>query len=311
MSVAERKQAYFSKLGKLLEGYSKVLIVGADNVGSNQMQRVRKSLRGKGVVLMGKNTMVRKAIRGVAESNPKLQALLPYVKGNVGLVFVQEDLSSVKKIIAENKVAAPAKIGALAPCDVIVPAGPTGLEPTQTSFLQALNIASKISKGQIDIVQDVKLIALGQKVGSSEATLLAKLNIKPFAYGLTILTVYDEGSIYDAKILDMSDEDILGKFRSGVRNVASVSLATGYPTLASLPHSLIRGYKNIMSIGLATEFSFPQVDKLKNMLANPGAFATTTTAVAPAESKGKPKEEAPAKKEEPEEEEDMGLGLFD
>jgi len=309
MSVAERKQAYFSKLGKLLEEYSKVLIVGADNVGSNQMQRVRKSLRGKGVVLMGKNTMVRKAVRGVAESNPKLQALLPYVKGNVGLVFVKDDLSAVKKIIAENKVAAPAKIGSIAPCDVIIPAGPTGLEPTQTSFLQALNIASKISKGQIDISQDVKLISFGQKVGSSEATLLGKLNIKPFAYGLSILTVYDEGSIYDAKILDMSDDDILAKFRAAVRNVASVSLATNYPTLASLPHSLIRGYKNVLSIGLATEFSFPQVDKLKNMLANPGAFVTTTAAP---EAKGKPKEEAPAKKEEPaEEEEDMGLGLFD
>jgi len=309
MSVAERKQAYFSKLGKLLEEYSKVLIVGADNVGSNQMQRVRKSLRGKGVVLMGKNTMVRKAVRGVAESNPKLQALLPYVKGNVGLIFVKDDLSAVKKIIAENKVAAPAKIGSIAPCDVIIPAGPTGLEPTQTSFLQALNIASKISKGQIDISQDVKLISFGQKVGSSEATLLGKLNIKPFAYGLSILTVYDEGSIYDAKILDMSDDDILAKFRAAVRNVASVSLATNYPTLASLPHSLIRGYKNVLSIGLATEFSFPQVDKLKNMLANPGAFVTTTAAP---EAKGKPKEEAPAKKEEPaEEEEDMGLGLFD
>jgi len=304
MSVAERKQAYFNKLGKLIEEYPKILIVGADNVGSNQMAKIRKALRGKGTLLMGKNTMVRKAIRGYAESNPKLQSLLPLVRGNVGLVFAKENLSEIKKIIADNKVSAPAKVGSIAPCDVTVPAGPTGMEPTQTSFLQALNIASKISKGQVDIVADVKIITTGQKVGSSEATLCAKLNIRPFAYGLVIQTVYDEGSIYDAKVLDMSDDDILAKFQAGARNVAAVSLATGIPTLASLPHSLRRGFKNILSIALATDYSFPKADAFKNAKAAPAQSAAPAAAAKPkVEEKKKPEPE-------PEEDEDMGLDLF-
>jgi len=304
MSVAERKQAYFNKLGKLIEEYPKILIVGADNVGSNQMAKIRKALRGKGTLLMGKNTMVRKAIRGYAESNPQLQTLLPLVRGNVGLVFAKDDLSGIKKIISENKVSAPAKVGAIAPCDVIVPAGPTGMEPTQTSFLQALNIASKISKGQVDIVADVKIIVTGQKVGSSEATLLQKLNIRPFAYGLGIQTVYDEGSIYDAKVLDMSDEDILAKFQAGARNVASLSLATGIPTLASLPHSLRNGFKNLLSVALATDYSFKQADAFKN--APVASAAPAASSAAPAASKPAEKVKEP----EPEEDEDMGLDLF-
>jgi len=304
MSVAERKQAYFNKLGKLIEEYPKILVVGADNVGSNQMAKVRKALRGKGTLLMGKNTMVRKAIRGYAESNPQLQALLPLVRGNVGLVFAKEDLSGIKKIISDHKVSAPAKVGAIAPCDVVVPAGPTGMEPTQTSFLQALNIASKISKGQVDIVADVKIIVTGQKVGSSEATLLQKLNIRPFAYGLSILTVYDEGSIYDAKVLDMSDADILAKFQAGARNVAAVSLATGIPTLASLPHSLLNGFKRLLAVALATDYSFKQADAYKNAPVASAAPAATSAA-APA---SKPAEKV--KEPEPEEDEDMGLDLF-
>jgi large subunit ribosomal protein LP0 len=311
MSGGDRKQAYFAKLGKLLEEYPKIIIVGADNVGSNQMQKVRKSLRGKAVLLMGKNTMVRKAVRGAAESNPKLTNLLPHIKNNVGLLFAKDDLSSVKKIILENKVAAPAKVGAISPVDVIVPAGPTGMEPTQTSFLQALNIPSKIVKGQVEISNDVKLLSFGQKVGSSEATLLAKLNIKPFFYGLGILKIYDEGSVYDASVLDITDEVILQKFRNGVNNVASISLALHQPTLASLPHSLIKGYKNILSISLATDFTIKQTEQLKAYLANPNAFAATTTAPAKQETKAPAKEEK--KKEEPKEEEDeeMGLSLFD
>jgi large subunit ribosomal protein LP0 len=313
MSGGDRKQNYFAKLNKLLEDYNKVLIVGADNVGSHHMQSIRKSLRGKAVLLMGKNTMVRKAIRGIAESNPKLQTLLPYIKFNVGLLFCKDDLSGIKKTVSELRVAAPAKVGAICPNDVIVPAGPTGMEPTQTSFLQALNIPSKIVKGQVDILNDVRILQKGQKVGQSESSLLAKLNIKPFSYGLSILTVYDEGSIYDVAVLDMSDADIVAKFNAGVGKVAALSLGLGYPTVAALPHVLIRGYKNLLSISVSTEYSFKQADKVKQMLANPGAFAAATT-VQPAVTSGNkpPKDEPKPKAPEPEEEDaDMGLSLFD
>jgi large subunit ribosomal protein LP0 len=315
-SQAARKQAYFTKIVKLLDENPRILIVGADNVGSNQMQKIRIALRGKGVVLMGKNTMIRKALRGHAENNKGLEALLPYVKGNIGFVFTKETPGSLKKIITDNKVAAPAKPGSVAPCDVTVPAGPTGMEPTMTSFLQALGIASKIAKGQVEILNDVLLVKTGQKVGSSEASLLAKLDIKPFSYGLVIQGVYENGSVWEPSLLDMGEKEVLDKFAQGVRNVAAISLAAGYPTLASVPHSLTRGYKNVLSIGLATSYSFPKVEELKKILANPGAFSAPPPAAAAADSGakggGKKEEKKPEpKKEEPEEEEDMGLGLFD
>jgi len=310
---SERKQAYFNKLVKLLDEYPKIFIVVADNVGSAHMQSIRKALRGKAVVLMGKNTMIRKAIRGHLQNNASLEALLPAIKGNIGFIFTKGDLTEIKKIIIDNKVSAPAKAGAIAPCDVVVAAGNTGLEPTQTSFLQALNIPSKITRGQIEITNDIPLIKEGNKVGASESNLLAKLNIRPFKYGLKIKTVYDNGSMYDAKVLDLTDDDIISKFKNGVRNVASVSLAVGYPTLASLPHSLARGYKNLLSIAVATDFTFPNAEKVKKYLANPGAFAAAAPATSAKEDKKAPAKEE-KKKEEPkeeEEEEDMGLGLFD
>jgi len=274
---AEKKQEYFAKLIKLLEEHTRIFLVGADNVGSFHMQKIRQSLRQDAVILMGKNTMIRKAIKGHTQNNPAIEALLPFIRGNVGFVFIKNssELATVEKIISQNKVQAPAKAGAIAPCDVIVPAGNTGMEPTQTSFLQALNIPSKIARGQIEIINDVFLIKEGVKVGQSEAALLGKLNIKPFSYGLVLKNVYDNGAIYDPKYLKISDSDVLAKFASGVANVASVSLATGYPTLASLPHSIIHGYKNVLAIALATDYSFRQAEKVKQYLANPSAFAST------------------------------------
>jgi len=217
----------------------------------------------------------------------------------------------LQRKITELKVAAPAKAGTFAPIDVIVPAGGTGMEPTQTSFLQALNIPSKITRGQVEIISDVHLIKKGSKVGASEANLLAKLDIKPFSYGLVIRTVYENGVIYDASILEMTDADILGKFQAGVRNVASLSLALHYPTVASVPHSLINGYKRVLSIGLGTEYSFPKAEEMKKSL-----LAGPTKSTAPTSSgnanKAPPKEEKKKEPEpEPEEEADMGFGLFD
>ena len=55
--------------------------------------------------------------------------------------------------------------------------------------MQALNIPTKINKGCVEIVSDVHLIKQSEKVGGSEATLLAKLGIKPFSYGLVIQKV--------------------------------------------------------------------------------------------------------------------------
>jgi len=310
MSGAEstRKQVYFTKLIQLLNEYDKIFIVGADNVGSNQMQNIRKSLRGKGVVLMGKNTMIRKAIRGHLQNNPNVESLLPFVRGNIGFVFAKEDLGGVKKIIADNKVAAPAKAGAIAPCDVIVPAGNTGLEPTQTSFFQALNIATKINKGQIEITNNVHLIKPGDRVGASEAGLLAKLNIKPFAYGLQIKSVWDNGSVYGPEVLELTDDAIISKFSNGVKNIAAIGLQIGYPTVASLPHSLIRGYKNVLSIALGTDYSFPQAQKIKDYIANPGAFAAAAAPAAKGGAKEEPKKEE--KKEEKKEDSDDDVGGF-
>ena len=67
-----------------------------DNVGSKQMQQIRIALRGRAVVLMGKNTMMRKAIRGHLDNNPDLERLLPHIRGNIGFVFTKEELGALK-----------------------------------------------------------------------------------------------------------------------------------------------------------------------------------------------------------------------
>merc|ERR1719479_300140 len=253
--------------------------------------------------------MMRKAIRGMLDKHAELEKILPCIVGNIGFVFTNEDLNEIRDLLLANKVKAPARAGAIAPLDVKVPPQNTGLGPEKTSFFQALSIPTKISRGTIEIINEVHLITTGDKVGMSEATLLNMLNISPFSYGLAVTNVYDNGAIFSPKVLDITDEDIKEKFMSGVANIAAVSLAIGYPTAASVPHSIVNGFKNLMAIAAETDITFAAAEKLKAYLADPSAFAV---AAAPASAAADAAPAAAAKVEEPEEEsdDDMGLDLF-
>lgn len=315
-SKADKKIAYDAKLCQLLDDYTQILVAGADNVGSLQLQSIRKGLRGDSVVLMGKNTMMKRSVRIHAEKtgNQAFLNLIPLLVGNVGLIFTKGDLKEVSEEVAKYKVGAPARVGLVAPCDVVVPPGNTGLDPSQTSFFQVLNIPTKINKGTVEIITPVELIKKGDKVGSSEAALLAKLGIRPFSYGLEIANVYDNGSVFRPEVLDLTDEDLIAKFATGVSMVTSLSLAISYPTLAAAPHMFINSFKNVLSVALGTEYSFPEADKVKEYLADPSKFAV---AAAPAAATGGAAPDAAAakveeKKDEPAEEsdDDMGFDLF-
>lgn len=219
-----RKSEYFVKMAEFLAVYNRILLVNADNVGSYQMQQIRQALRGDAIIFMGKNTLMKKAIRGYLEHKPDLEKLLPQIKNNVGMVFTHLDLIYIRNKLLENKKAAPAKTGAIAPLDVFIPKGSCGLGPEKTTFFQNLSIPTKITRGQIELTNDFHLIRKNCKVGASEATLLNMLNVSPFSYGLKVVTVYDKGSIFKAELLDLTGEDVISIFQKGISNVNATAL---------------------------------------------------------------------------------------
>jgi large subunit ribosomal protein LP0 len=136
------------------------------------------------------------------------------------------------------------------------------MEPGKTSFFQALGIPTKIARGTIEIVADVQVVTAGTRVGPSEATLLNMLNISPFTYGMTVVQIYDQGNMFTPDVLDISTDELINRFLTGIKTVAAISLALNYPTIASVTHSLVNSYKNLLAIALATEYTFDGADKV-------------------------------------------------
>eukprot|EP01060_Flectonema_neradi_P013599 TRINITY_DN2034_c0_g1_i1.p1 TRINITY_DN2034_c0_g1~~TRINITY_DN2034_c0_g1_i1.p1 ORF type:complete len:329 (+),score=107.63 TRINITY_DN2034_c0_g1_i1:2-988(+) len=292
---SNKKKGFFVKMNEYLDSYDKIVVVGCDNVTSRQFNTMRIGMRKsgefpiEGKILMGKNTMMKKVLQERADADPEnaikqLQntRLGEMLKLNRGLIFTNDDLTEVMKMVEAQVVQSQARVGSVAPCDVVVPAGITSLEPGQTSFFQALNIHTKITKGTIEMLNEVHLIQKGDKVGPSEAILLQKMKINPFYYGLVMEEIYDQGSFYSPKVLKMTEDDKEAMVRRGINQVLGLSLGLGWTTEASFPHVALNAFKNIFSISLGTDYDFSAfgADQLKKdikegkVTAAPAATAT-------------------------------------
>jgi large subunit ribosomal protein LP0 len=131
----------------------------------------------------------------------------------------------------------------------------------------ALGVPTKIARGTIEIVNEVHLVHKAAKVGASEATLLNMLNISPFTYGMVVQQVYDSGNVFAPSILDIEEKELLSYFTAAIRNVTSVSLAAGYPTIVSVSHSLVNSYKNLLAVSVETDYDFEGSEKVSPFLA--------------------------------------------
>jgi large subunit ribosomal protein LP0 len=230
-------------------------------------------------------------------ARPQLVHVKEQLKGNTGLIWTNGDLSAIKAILDSQVRGAPAKVGSVAPRDVIVPAGPTGMDPKQTGFFQALNIQTKIVKAQIEIVNPVTVIMQGDKVNASQAALLDKLKIMPFEYKMNIRSFLEGGKLVDAKVLSITSDDIMDTFKASAMNLTKLSLGSGYIIASATPHLLINAFKNLAGAAIASDYDFPALAALKSAAASAPAAGGAAAAGAPAAAEAAP---------EPEEDVDMG-----
>jgi large subunit ribosomal protein LP0 len=271
-----KKEAYWVRLQGVAAKYKNCLFVDANNVSSKQISKIRVSLREiDAYMIMGKNTLMKAALNEANREpeegdanyeeakktfvyNDNIDKILTQLKGNINLIFTNGDLSEVKAVLDAEVRPSPAKGGMIAPADVTIPAGPTGLDPKQTSFFQNLQIQTKIVKAQIEIVANKQVITAGEKIDSTQAALLDKLKIYPFEYKMEVRKVLQDGSMFGANVLNLTPETILLKFRNACKIQAQFSLGSGYATSASAPHSLLNGFKNMIAVCKESGYSFPE-----------------------------------------------------
>lgn len=215
------------------------------------------------------------------EVKVNVEKIVTLLKGNTNIIFTNGDLVTIKKVLDSEVRPSPAKAGMIAPISVSIPAGPTGLDPKQTSFFQNLQIQTKIVKAQIDIVAPKEVIKEGDKVDGTQALLLDKLKIYPFSYKMHITKILQNGQIFDAKVLDLDTATIIAKMKNATKLMASLSLGAGYPTTASTSHSLLNSFKNMLAVCAESGYEFKEATEFLQAAKNaPAAGAASGSAAA-------------------------------
>merc|ERR1712224_905024 len=254
-----------TKLCECFSKYNQVVIVTLDNVSTNQIHAARKILSDgeyKGEMIIGKNTLIKKALKFVTETprqgdddyedhkqysqDSRLSVLKDLMKLNVGLIFSEEPYLELKKKIEAEKINMPARTGVISPTDVIIPAGPTGIEVGKIDLFHKLNIQCKTVKSAIEISKEVQVITKGEKVGEGATQLCKLLQIVPFEYSLTFQYVYIDGVILDESIIEMPAEEITEKFEKFAGFLTALSLGANIPNALSVPQFVANGFKSLL-----------------------------------------------------------------
>lgn len=312
--VNQRKRDIVRRLCECFTKYSQVVVVALDNVSTNQIHAARSILQqgeNKGEMIIGKNTLIKKALKFKTEApnstspdyedhknwtqDPKLLNLIPYMKQNVGLIFSEEPYLELRVKVEAEKLKMPARTGIPAPCDVVLPVGPTGVEVGKIDLFHKLNIQCKTVRSAIEINKEVKIITRGTKVSEGATQMCKLLQIVPFEYSLTFQYVYIDGVILDQDIIEMPLGKVTDAFESYAGFLTALSLGADIPNVLSVPQFVANGFKSLLAIGSESGYEF---DALKEALAASANQQSTAVVTGSGPAKVEAKEEAPVEEED-------------
>jgi len=325
--VNQRKRDIVNRLCECFGKYRQIVVVALDNVSTNQIHAARAILNSgahKGEMIIGKNTLIKKALKFKTEApnpssedyedhkkwdqDPKLLSLIPLMKLNVGLIFSEEPYMELREKVEAEKIKMPARTGIPAPCNVVLPVGPTGIEVGKIDLFHKLNIQCKTVKSAIEINKEVQIITKGEKVTEGATQMCKILQIVPFEYSLTFQYVYIEGVILDQEIIEMPLSKVTSAFEEYAGFLTALSLGADIPNSLSVPQFIANGFKNLLCIGVSSGYEFDALKQALDASANAQANAPAQGGNNQAGNAAAKKEEAPAEAEEEESSEGFDLG---
>merc|ERR1712151_773318 len=134
----QKKVRRWNDLQEAVIKYKKCLFVDVDNVTSKQISVMRKAMRELDAkMIMGKTTLMRASLLQLATKpeeedddyaermerwaeRPQIPIIRDQLKLNIGMIFSNGDLGEIKQILDANSREAPARVGQIAPKDVVI-----------------------------------------------------------------------------------------------------------------------------------------------------------------------------------------------
>src|SRR3989304_9696860 len=230
--IPQWKKDEIEDIKKMINSYSSVGIVGVHGIPSNQLQVMRKNLRGLANIKMCRNSLV---YRALDESSDNVKQISKYVDDQTALLFTNENPFKLYKILQHGKTSAPIKGGGIAPKDIVVQKGPTSFPPGPiVGELQGSGIPAGIEGGKV-VIRETKTVArAGDVVNAKLASILSRLDIHPVELGLDLRAVYEKGMIYESKLLAVDETVYKNNITLAAQQAFNLSINAAYPAKATI-----------------------------------------------------------------------------
>ncbi|MBI3587787.1 50S ribosomal protein L10 [Candidatus Micrarchaeota archaeon] len=229
----EKKEAKVAEIKDALSKHPVVAVATLQNLPSRQYNAIKKMLRGKASIIVARATLLQKAIK---EGRPELEPLAASFKGSTALIVSDLNPFSLFAAIKQNRSKTAAKPGQIAPFDLVVPAGETSLAPGPVlTELKQAGISAKIQGPKVVIDRDSTVVKKDAVINETAAKILAKLGVQPMEIGLTVLSAFENGTVYPAEILDVDQPTFIAKIQLAHRQALNVGVFAEIFNAATTP----------------------------------------------------------------------------
>ncbi|ELZ15013.1 50S ribosomal protein L10 [Natrinema thermotolerans] len=245
-NLPQWKKEEVAELEEIIERYDSVGIVGIAGIPSKQLQDMRRDLYGTAQLRVSRNTLQSRALEDAGFGD-----LVEHVEGQVGIVGTNENPFSLYKELEASKTPAPINEGEVAPNDIVIPEGDTGVDPGPfVGELQSIGANARIEDGSIQVMEDSTVLEAGEEVSADLANVLNELGIEPKEVGLDLRAVVADGVRFDPEDLDIDVEAYESDVSTAAARARNLAINASFPTASTAPTLIAKATGEAKSLGL-------------------------------------------------------------
>ena len=250
------KKDEVAEIKKHARQYTLIGLVDIYGIPAQQVQQIRRNLRGKAVIKVTRNTLIKHALDEIGGQTKELSK---YISGHSAMIFTNDNPFKLFKQLEKTKTKMAAKAGETAPEDIIVEKGPTSFKPGPiVGELQQAGIPAAIEAGKVKIRETKTIVKKGAVISAKVATVLVKLDIKPMDVGLALQVAFHNGSIYEPAVLSVDETKLLAQIQLAGQQAFNLSVNAAIPTKETMVPILTKAVRDAR--GLAVEAAIYEKD---------------------------------------------------
>lgn len=259
-AVAKRKgrgapnPAKIKSVDSLKDDLKKYQVVGLLNMHkmpAAQLQEMRLKIGERGKIITIKKSVILHALESAGGKVRDLETYLVKPQVQPAFLFSEMNPFVLFKFLEQNKSEAPSKAGDLAPRDILIKAGDTGLPPGPAiGTLSQVGLKAKVVSGKIHVMENRVIAKTGEAIKPEVVNVLNMLNIKPMEIGLDLIAAYEDGLVYDKSVLRIDEVAFTASFNTAITAAINLSLNCGYITKQTAELAIRKAYGEARAVAV-------------------------------------------------------------